>query len=195
MKPIKIAIFASGGGTNAENICKYFFDKPQIASIELILSNNSEAGVIERARKMGIPLVQFNKKMMNDSSTIIDLLVNQQIDLIILAGYLLLVPPTLIEKFKNKIINIHPSLLPKYGGKGMFGYNVHKAVFENKETESGITIHYVNEHFDEGKIIFQGKVNVQNAETFEEIARKVFELEMIHYPVVIEKLCLEIQDV
>lgn len=180
----KIAIFASGSGSNAENIVNYFVDNQSI-SIDLFLCNNPAAGIIERGRRLGIPTLLFDKKTFTKTNKIVELLQNQQIDYIILAGFLWLIPENLIRTFPNKIINIHPALLPKYGGKGMWGHYVHEAVVANKETESGITIHLVNEHYDEGKIIFQASCQLDQTDTPESVAKKVQALEYQYFPEVI----------
>lgn len=183
----RIAIFASGSGSNAERITTYFADKESVI-IEMFLSNNPTAGVIERGRRLGIPTVLFDKKTFSKTNKIVDLLQNQQIDLVILAGFLWLIPEKLVKAFPNKIINIHPALLPKYGGKGMWGHFVHEAVVEAGEKESGITIHFVNEHYDEGKVIFQAKCGLVSTDTPADVARKVQALEHIHFPEVLEKI-------
>jgi phosphoribosylglycinamide formyltransferase-1 len=183
----KIAVFASGSGSNAENIYNYFKNNDNV-SVSLILTNSPNAGVIERANRLNIPYTVFDKNAFKNTNDIVDLLQENNIDLIVLAGFLWLIPENLIEAFPNKIVNIHPALLPKYGGKGMFGDNVHKAVVEDKETESGITIHYVNQQYDEGKIIFQTKCEVLPTDTFEDVATKIHELEYEHFPKVIEKV-------
>ena len=183
----KIAIFASGSGTNAENIYNYFSDKPNI-NIELILTNKKNAFVIKRAEKYNIKTFVFNKKDLYETNSVLDILTENKIDLIVLAGFLLLIPENLINAFNNKIINIHPALLPKYGGKGMYGDKVHQAVIENKEFESGITIHYVNKKYDEGAIIFQAKCNIEENETPDSLADKIHKLEYKHFPEVIEKI-------
>ena len=169
---IRIAIFASGSGSNAENIINYFKDNNHI-SVALLLTNNYEAGVIKRAKKLNMPILIFTKKNFNESTQIIDILINQKIDWIILAGFLWLVPSPMISAFPNKIINIHPALLPKYGGKGMWGHFVHEAVVSNKEIESGITIHLVNEKYDEGEILFQAKCDILESDTALEVANKI----------------------
>lgn len=186
----RIAIFASGSGSNAERLTTYFADSESV-SVELFLSNNPTAGVIERGCRLGIPTVLFDKKTFSKTDKIVDLLQKQQIDLVILAGFLWLIPENLVKAFPNKIINIHPALLPKYGGKGMWGHFVHEAVVEAGEKESGITIHYVNEHYDEGKVIFQAKCEVVPTDTPEDVAQKVQALEHIHFPVVIESIIAE----
>lgn len=183
----KIAIFASGSGSNAENIYHHFAGNAAV-SVELFLCNNPTAGVIERARRLGIPIVLFDKKTFSKTDKIVKLLENQQIDLVVLAGFLLLLPKELIAAFPDKIINIHPALLPKHGGKGMWGHYVHEAVVEQKDTESGITIHYVNEHYDEGKIIFQAKCEVVPSDTPDDVAHKVQALEYQYFPSIIEDI-------
>lgn len=182
----KLAIFASGSGSNAENIFNYFIENKEI-EISLILTNNPQAGVIERANRMNIPVVIFNRNTFSKSDKIVELLKNQGIDWVILAGFLWLIPKNLIESFPEKIINIHPALLPKFGGKGMWGHHVHEAVVAQKEKESGITIHYVNEKYDEGKVIFQAKCTVNETDTADTVAEKVHQLEYEHFPKVIEK--------
>lgn len=185
----KIAVFASGSGSNAENIFNYFKNNDNV-TISLILTNNPNAGVIERANRLNIPFVVFDKNAFKNTNEIVMLLQENNIDLVVLAGFLWLIPENLIEAFPNKIVNIHPALLPKYGGKGMFGDNVHKAVVEHKETETGITIHFVNQHYDEGKVIFQAKCKVLPTDTFEEVASKIHALEYEHFPKVIAELLL-----
>ncbi len=183
-----IAIFASGSGSNAERIVEYFSDSKEI-NVKLFLCNNPEAGVIQRAERLNIPLVMFNRQQFK-SGEVVDILKENQIDWVILAGFLWLVPKNIVEAFPNKIINIHPALLPKFGGKGMYGHFVHEAVVENKETESGITIHFVNEHYDEGAIIFQASYPVLPTDTPEDVAKKGQVLEHKHFPEVIEKAIL-----
>ena len=177
----RLAIFASG----SEKIAEYFKNHPNI-EISLILSNNPQAGVIARARKFQIPVVLFDKKMFYDTNRVIELLQNQHIDLVVLAGFMMLIPEAMVQAFPNKIINIHPALLPKYGGKGMYGHFVHEAVVAAQESESGITIHYVNEHYDEGTIIFQASCPVSPTDTPEDVAKKVQVLEHKHFPEVVE---------
>ena len=186
----KLAIFASGSGSNAENIFNYFIENKEI-EISLILTNNPQAGVIERANRMNIPVVIFNRNTFSKSDKIVELLKNQGIDWVILAGFLWLIPKNLIESFPEKIINIHPALLPKFGGKGMWGHHVHEAVVTQKEKESGITIHYVNEKYDEGKVIFQAKCTVNETDTADTVAEKVHQLEYEHFPKIIEKCVLD----
>ena len=185
-KKVSILIFASGNGSNAENIITYF-RKKAIDINWIIITNNKNAGVIKRSIKMGVPYSVFNKKDFYENIFLKKIsLINPK--LIILAGFLLKVPENLIKKFDNKIINIHPSLLPKYGGKGMYGMHVHKEVIKNKEEQSGISIHYVNNQYDDGKIIFQKSTKITYPFTAEELAKKIHELEMKYFPEVIEKL-------
>ena len=182
------AIFASGEGTNAENIINYFTKDPRI-KIKLVFTNKAEAGVIARAEKHKKNVQIFSKDSLeNKTGQIIEFLRAEKIDLIILAGFLLKIPEALVKAFPDKIINIHPALLPKYGGKGMYGMNVHKAVIDNKETESGITIHFVNEEYDKGKIILQEKCSVDANDTAESLAKKIHALEYTYFPKAIEKL-------
>lgn len=183
----RLAIFASGSGSNAEKIAEYFANHTDI-EVSLILSNNPQAGVIARARRLHIPVVLFDRKTFYETHRIIEILQNEHIDLVILAGFMMLIPEAMVQAFLNKIVNIHPALLPKYGGKGMYGHFVHEAVVAAKESESGITIHFVNERYDEGGIIFQAACKVTPTDTPEEVARKVQVLEHQHYPEVIERL-------
>ena len=182
----KIVIFASGSGTNAENIALHF-NKSQLAEVACIFSNSENAKVLERAKKHNIPYEVFSKEDFYGDK-VLQKLNSIQPDLIILAGFLLKFPQNIIQSFPDKIINIHPALLPKFGGKGMYGMNVHRAVIENKEVETGITIHFVNENYDEGSIIFQKSVPLSITETPESVAAKVHELEQRYFPEVIEKL-------
>ena len=186
-KKCRLAIFASGSGSNAEAIIKHFIAHPEI-EVSAIYSNNADAFVLERAKKHNIPTVVFTKGEFVDS-IFKDQLLAGDYDLLILAGFMWLVPPAIVAAFNNKIINIHPALLPNYGGKGMYGHFVHQAVIENKETESGITIHYVNEHYDEGDIIFQAKCEVLRIDTADSLAAKIHLLEHRHYPVTIQNIC------
>lgn len=182
----KIVIFASGSGSNAENIVTYF-SKDKNISFPCILSNKEEAFVKVRAEKLGVPFKYFTKEEWKNGD-ILRFLQEIEPDLIVLAGFLLRVPEEIISAFPEKIINIHPSLLPKHGGKGMYGMHVHEAVVANGDKESGITIHYVNENLDEGAIIFQTKCEVLPTDTPEDVAGKVHELEYKFFPEVIEKL-------
>jgi len=184
---IRIAIFASGSGSNAENIANYFSANSNV-EISLILTNNPNAFVLERAKKLNIKSHIFSKSDFSKTDSILHILEKNNINMIVLAGFLLKIPKNLIKEFPNKIVNIHPALLPKYGGKGMYGDKVHQSVVEAKETESGITIHYVNEHYDEGEIIFQAKCTVIESDTYKDVASKIHELEYEHFPKVIEKL-------
>ena len=185
-KKVSILIFASGNGSNAENIITYFQNKA-VDINWMIITNNSNAGVIQRSIKMGVPFLVFNKKDFYENMFLKKIsLINPK--LIILAGFLLKIPENLIKKFNNKIINIHPSLLPKYGGKGMYGMNVHSEVIKNREAESGISIHYVNNQYDEGKIIFQKSTKIIYPSNAENLSKKIHELEMKYFPEIIEKL-------
>ncbi|MGL4632751.1 MAG: phosphoribosylglycinamide formyltransferase [Leadbetterella sp.] len=185
-----LAIFASGSGSNAENIQIYFDNHPKV-NISLIVTNNPEAGVIKRAHRLGVPCLVLNKETLKDENNLIRILAQFDIDYIILAGYLWLIPGFLVNKYPNKIINIHPALLPKYGGKGMYGQHVHEAVYNNKEKESGITIHFVNEQYDKGEFIFQATCKLSSEDTPEDIAQKVHQLEYEHFPKIIEKVVCE----
>ena len=183
----KIAIFASGSGSNAENIANYF-EGNEYLNIECIYSNNAGAYVLERAKKFNIPTLVFSRDEFYNTEKVLDNLMLYDVDLVVLAGFLWLVPEYLIKNFT--IINIHPALLPAYGGKGMYGRKVHEAVVQNKERETGITIHYVNEKYDEGQVIFQAKCEVLPTDTPNDVAEKVHALEYEHFPKVIEKLLL-----
>ena len=184
---MNIAIFASGSGTNAENIIKYFSDS-KTHNISFVLSNKKDAFVLERARNYSVKPVFFSKEELNDKTLMLSLLKENDIDLIVLAGYLKLIPEFLINAYPNKIVNIHPALLPKYGGKGMYGMNVHKAVVANNESETGITIHYVNAKYDDGLVIAQFKCLLNNSDTPDDVAQKIHSLEMEHFPQVIENI-------
>ena len=183
-----IAIFASGGGSNAEVIMKYFKEHEKI-NVSLIVTNNPQAGVIEKAEKHNVP-VYIGKNEDFNTTAFLELLNKLQVDFIILAGYLKKIPTLLLENFHNKIINIHPALLPKFGGKGMYGMNVHKAVVEAKEKRSGMTIHLVNEHYDEGAVIEQHEVEINSSDNAETVAKKVLELEHKYFAPCIEKVIL-----
>ena len=185
----RIVILASGSGSNAENIINYF-NNNSLVSIVGILCNKKDAFVFERAKRLGVSCLYFSKEELNDNDTVLNLLL-EKADYIILAGFLWKIPSKIIDAFPNKIINIHPALLPKYGGKGMYGMHVHNAVVENCENETGITIHYVNEHYDEGAIIFQASFEVLPTYSAEEVAEKIHELEYEHFPKIIEKVILE----
>lgn len=183
----KIAIFASGEGTNAQRIIDYFKSSATV-EVALVLSNKASANVLSRAQNAGIPQVVVDKPGFYELNTTIELLHKAQIDLIVLAGFLWIIPEKLVKAFPDKIINIHPSLLPKFGGKGMYGMHVHKAVVEAKEKESGISIHFVNEHYDEGKIIAQHHCSVSDTDTAESLAAKIHQLEYEHFPKAIEQV-------
>jgi len=184
---LKIALFASGSGSNAENIVHYFSQNSNF-SFPLIISNKSDAFIHIRAKKLKIPSFTFSREDFTDGEKILFLLKEYNIDCIVLAGFLLKIPQLLIHAFPDKIINIHPALLPKHGGKGMYGMRVHEAVAEANDTESGITIHYVNSNYDEGSIILQVTCQVDPSDTPEMIAEKVHALEYEHFPKVIEDI-------
>lgn len=181
-----IAIFASGSGTNAENIIKHFSDK-KVAKVTLILTENPNAFVLERSKNQNVHTLVFSLEELKGGS-ILKELQDRNTDYIVLAGFLKLIPSDIIDAFPNRIINIHPALLPKFGGKGMYGKKVHNAVIDSKEKESGITIHYVNKHYDEGSIIFQAKCPVLENDTPESLAQRIHSLEHKHFPQVIEDL-------
>lgn len=182
-----IAVLASGNGTNAENIIRYFQDSESV-HIGLVLTNRETAFVMERARCLNVPSVYIPKEEWKEGMSVLALLRDRKIDFIVLAGFLARVPDCILHAYPNKIINIHPSLLPKFGGKGMYGNRVHEAVVAAGEKESGITIHYINENFDEGKIIRQYKCPIWPGETAEQVAEKVHALEYEYYPQVIAEL-------
>jgi phosphoribosylglycinamide formyltransferase-1 len=182
----KLAIFASGSGTNAENIIKYFQNKPQI-KVSCICTNRADAFVNERARQHDIPVLAFSREEFYNTQNVLIFLNNNHIDFVILAGFLWLVPDYLINSFPNRIINIHPALLPNYGGKGMYGNRVHQAVIDHREPVSGITIHLVNHEYDKGDIIFQATCSVDPSDNPESLAAKVHQLEYEHFPKVIEE--------
>jgi phosphoribosylglycinamide formyltransferase-1 len=188
----RIAIFASGSGSNAQKIMEYF-NKHQDAEVSLVLTNNPEAYVLQRADNFEVPSHIFDRDEFYHSEDIVSLLKNLQIDLIVLAGFLWLIPENLLSAFPNRIINIHPSLLPKFGGKGMYGDRVHKAVLEARAEESGISIHFVNQHFDEGEIIHQSKFRIEKKDDLEMIKFKIQQLEHLHYPKVVEQLLKKIK--
>lgn len=181
----RIIIFASGSGTNAENIIKFFEDST-LAKVTYVVTNNSKAGVLQRADRLGVATRVFSKAEMGTKAFLEFL--NENADFIVLAGFLLKIPDEMLQLFPDSIVNIHPALLPKYGGKGMYGMNVHKAVVENKEAQSGITIHFVNENYDEGAVIFQKAVDLSPEDTPNDVASKIHELEQENFPQVIEQL-------
>ena len=181
----KIAIFGSGSGSNAENICSFFANSPDI-KVVLIGTNNKNAFIVGRAEKLQIPIVVFSKSELDNFDVLYKKLVEKEVEYIILAGFLLKLPLNMIENYTNKIINIHPSLLPKYGGKGMYGNNVHKAVLENKEAISGITIHLVNEKYDDGEVLFQKSCAIFSGETVASLSKKITNLEHLFFPEIIK---------
>lgn len=183
----KIVIFASGTGTNAENIIRHF-QKSDTAKVVAVFSNRRSAGALKKAHDLNVKALLFDKEAMYYSHDVLNVLRDIKPDLIVLAGFLWLMPKRILQQFSNKVINIHPALLPNYGGKGMYGSKVHEAVIANKEKESGISVHYVNEKYDEGQIIFQATTQLDNTDTPDSLASKVHELEYRHFPEVIEKL-------
>jgi len=189
---IRIAIFASGSGSNAEKICEYFSERTDV-EVSLILTNNPQAGVIQRARKLHIPVVIFDRKTFYETERILQLLQNDHTDFIVLAGFMMLIPTFLVQSYAGKMVNIHPALLPKYGGKGMYGHFVHEAVVAAKEKESGITIHFVNEHYDEGNIIFQATCEVSESDSADDVAEKIHVLEHQYYPKVIDEIITKLK--
>jgi len=182
-----IIIFASGTGSNAEAIIRYFNNNSSI-NIEAVFSNNAHAEVLEKAQKMGVNRFVFNNNQLTNSSDVLRQLVQFSPNLVVLAGFLKKIPQDIIDAFPKKIINIHPALLPRYGGKGMYGQNIHRAVVQNQDSESGISIHYVNKNYDEGGLIFQAKCKLSKNETPESLSEKVRVLEHSHYPLIIEKI-------
>lgn len=186
----RIAVFASGGGTNAEQIFKYFNKHPHIEAA-LLLSNRPDAFALQRARNHGVKTLVFNRQEFKDGDLIENTLKEARITHIVLAGFLWLVPEYLLNAYPNRIINIHPALLPKYGGKGMYGPKVHEAVKASGDLETGITIHLVNSNYDEGKILFQGRCTLSEDQSSDEIAACVHQLEYEHYAPVIEKWILQ----
>lgn len=187
----RIAIFASGSGTNAQKIIEYFSSSKEVV-VDSLWSNNENAYALIRAEKLGVETITFDSDEFYRSNDILDRLYDHRIDIIVLAGFLWLVPRNLTELFT--VINIHPALLPKYGGKGMFGMNVHKTVLASKDKESGITIHQVNQDYDKGKIIFQATCPIIPGDTPETLAARIHELEHQHYPLVIEEILLKEED-
>lgn len=190
MTQIKLSIFASGGGSNAQKFFEHFQDHPKVKIVS-VFTNNQSAGVIDRAEKFNIPVSVYNRTYWQSGQRIIDLLEADQVDFIVLAGFMLLIPEALVQKYSDRIFNIHPALLPKYGGQGMFGMNVHRAVKAAAEKESGLTIHYVNEEYDKGKIIFQDKCQIDPSDSAEDIAAKVLKLEHKNYAKVVEQEVLK----
>ena len=188
----RIAIFASGSGSNAQRIAEYF-DGTGLLEISAVYCNNPDAFVLERAKSLGIPSIVFNRDTFYNSKAILEDLKSREINWIVLAGFLWLIPDYILKAFPQRIINIHPALLPSYGGKGMYGMKVHQAVIASGDAESGITIHYVNEHYDKGDIIFQANCKVQPGDTPEMLAAKIHELEYKHFPRVIHELILAVK--
>ena len=186
MNKTRIGIFASGTGSNAINLINYFKNHTSI-EIGFVLSNKSDAPVLNSAKALGIEVIYHPNEEVAKGDFLVEICQTYKIDWIVLAGYLRLIPLQLIHNYENKIVNLHPSLLPKYGGKGMHGAHVHKAVIEAKETESGITVHFVNEEFDKGRIIAQFRCSISNKDTVESLAQKIHVLEQSYLPVVIEK--------
>ena len=186
----KIAIFASGSGSNAENIIQYFAQKPQFC-VKSVFCNVPDAYVLERAKKYRIPSFVFNREEFRNPDKVFRQLQEQEIDFIVLAGFLWLMPSFITAAWPNKIVNIHPALLPAYGGQGMYGHHVHEAVIAAGEKESGITIHYVNDHYDQGAIIFQAKCPVLPTDTPDDLAARVHELEYRYFPQIIEETILK----
>ena len=186
----KIAIFASGSGSNAENIIQYFAQKPQFC-VKSVFCNVPDAYVLERAKKYRIPSFVFNREEFRNPDKVFRQLQEQEIDFIVLAGFLWLMPSFITAARPNKIVNTHPALLPAYGGKGMYGHHVHEAVIAAGEKESGITIHYVNDHYDQGAIIFQAKCPVLPTDTPDDLAARVHELEYRYFPQIIEETILK----
>ncbi|MCC8359436.1 phosphoribosylglycinamide formyltransferase [Salinimicrobium sediminilitoris] len=189
----KIVIFASGNGSNAENIIKYFL-KQGTAEVVAVFSNNRTAKVLRRAHDLEVKALHFDREALYESDDVLNLLKDIKPDLIVLAGFLWMFPKKIIKRFPNKVINIHPALLPKYGGKGMYGMNVHKAILEQKEVETGISIHYVNDKYDEGELIFQTTTAIEAKDTVEDIAEKIHQLELEYFPKVIENLLFSSED-
>jgi len=183
----RIAIFASGGGTNAQKIIEHFSSNEDI-EVSLVLTNNEEAYVIQRASSFDIPSYIFDRQMFYETDQVHDILRDIGIDFIVLAGFLWLVPLNILRNWPNRIVNIHPALLPKFGGKGMYGDKVHQAVIDAGEKETGISIHFVNEVYDDGEIIFQESFKISSDDTADSIADRIHVLEHKHFPVVIEKL-------
>ena len=187
MSKHKIAILVSGTGTNAINIIEYF-EKNSVADVVLVISNKTDALAVEKAQNKGVKTVVFNNESFKKNGVVLDYLMSQSIDFIVLAGFLIKISNDIIHAYPNKIVNLHPSLLPKYGGKGMYGKRVHRAVIEAQESESGISIHFVNKEYDEGAIIFQAKVSVEKGDSVEVLTKKIQQLEHRFFPKVIEQV-------
>jgi phosphoribosylglycinamide formyltransferase-1 len=189
MDKIRIAIFASGTGSNAMNLIRTFLDHDRI-EVAFVLSNRQDAGIVSTAPQMGIDVLVHTNEELKKASFLTEICRKENVEWIVLAGYLRLIPAGFIKAFPRRIINLHPSLLPKYGGKGMHGANVHRTVLENKESQSGITIHYVNEKFDDGEIIDQFKCDLNTKTTLEELQHMVSKLEQENLPKVVENTIL-----
>ena len=188
---INLAVLASGSGTNAENLIKYF-DEHESIRVTCVLTNNPKAGVLERACELGVESHVFDRKSFYQVEAVLNLLEDKSINVIVLAGFLWLIPTKIINYYPEKIINIHPSLLPKYGGKGMYGHHVHQAVLENGEVKSGITVHLVNEVYDQGQILFQTTCQVLKSDTPDSLANRIHQLEYEHFPKIIEQYVITI---
>ena len=186
----RIAVFASGSGTNAERIIEYFRDHQDI-NVAMVFSNKPDAYVLERAKRLHVESMVFNRREFYETDYVLRILRDKEIDFIVLAGFLWLIPKFLLDTYQGNIINIHPALLPKYGGKGMYGRRVHETVIAAKEKESGITIHFVNEKYDDGQIIFQAKCPIEPGDTPESLAGKIHQLEYNYFPAVIESVVLK----
>jgi phosphoribosylglycinamide formyltransferase 1 len=182
-----IAIFASGGGSNASKILAYFQGSDSV-KVALIISNKKDAGVLDIAKAYQVETLVIDRTYFYDSQAILQVFAQKNIDFVVLAGFLWLMPSYLVQQYERRMVNIHPALLPKYGGKGMYGMHVHEAVKAAGEQQSGMTIHYVNTHYDEGDIIFQAICDLSPEDTASDIARKVLALEHEHFPRVIERL-------
>ena len=191
-KTIRIALFASGSGTNVENITNYFNGKTTAKPV-CVLCNKPDAFVLERAKRLNLDSLTFNRADFNDGEKIMEYLRKNEIDLIVLAGFLWLVPEYLIKEYPNRIVNIHPALLPKFGGKGMYGMHVHEAVKQSGETETGITIHLIDGNYDKGSTVFQAKVAIDPSDSPDDIANKVHKLEYEYYPKIIEEIAEKIR--
>lgn len=183
----RIVLFASGSGTNAENIIRYFQEKGTV-TVTAVLTNKRDAAVIDRCNTLNTPAIYFNRSAFKQDGFLVEILESMRPDLIVLAGFLWKIPPAMVAAYPDKIINIHPALLPKYGGKGMYGKKVHETVMANGESHTGITIHFVNEIYDDGAIIFQESTSIEPDDSLESVMNKVHELEYRHYPEVIENL-------
>lgn len=187
----KIVIFASGSGTNAENLVRFFEGREDV-KVACIMSNNPNAYVLHRAHQLGVPSRVFNRQEFSGSDVVLNHLKELSVDLIVLAGFLWLVPPAIVAAYPKRILNIHPALLPKYGGKGMYGDRVHEAVVANGDAETGITIHYVDDHYDEGDVVFQARCSVMPGDDAAAVAHKIHQLEYAHFPVVVDAVLKQV---